>query len=142
VNKAKPALCLQCLGASLSDFPCRPLIVQMVTNPGTLFIRIREAGLVGTGCNYGGFKGGRGFWLPDSPKSFPSIGIYKVRVMKVLFADCLEPRCRLQEEDSEDYGPVIEPASAVAGAIKAVTEAHLKQNELTVSSKPIVMRAE
>lgn len=57
-------------------------------------------------------------------------------------ADCLEPRCRLQDEDSEEYGPAIEPASAVAGAIKAMTEAHLKKKGTTVSAKPIVMRAE
>ena len=71
------------------------------------------------------------------------MGICSVQPMlQTLLAECLEPRCRLQEEDSEEYGPIIQPASAVAGAIKAMTEAHLKQNDLTVSAKPIVMRAE
>ena len=35
------------------------------------------------------------------------------------------PRCRLQEEDSEEYGPPIVPETAVAAAIKAMTDAHL-----------------
>ena len=37
------------------------------------------------------------------------------------------PRCRLQEEDSEEYGPPIVPETAVAAAIKAMTERHLAQ---------------
>lgn len=53
-----------------------------------------------------------------------------------------EPRCRLQDEDSDVYGPPIVPETAVADAIKSMTEAHLKQTGRTVSSKPIVMRAE
>lgn len=53
-----------------------------------------------------------------------------------------EPRCRLQEEDSDVYGPPIVPETGVADAIKAMTEAHLRQTGGTVSSKPIVMRAE
>ena len=35
------------------------------------------------------------------------------------------PHCRLQEEDSEEYGPPIVPETAVAAAIKAMTDAHL-----------------
>jgi hypothetical protein len=54
----------------------------------------------------------------------------------------LEPRCRLQEEDSDDYGPVIMPASAVAEAIRVRTEDCLKMLGTAVSAKPIVMRAE
>lgn len=46
--------------------------------------------------------------------------------------------CRLQEEDSEQYGEVIMPESAVADAIRARTEAHLQLTGGTVSSKPIV----
>jgi hypothetical protein len=54
-----------------------------------------------------------------------------------------EPRCRLQEEDSEEYGPVIQPETAVAQAIMQRTEQHLKSlGGATVSAKPIVMRAE
>ena len=56
--------------------------------------------------------------------------------------ECLEPHCRLQDEDSDEYGPVIEPAGTVAEAIKARTEKHLQQTGTTVSAKPIVMRAE
>ena len=37
------------------------------------------------------------------------------------------PRCRLQEEDSEEYGPPIVPETAVAAAIKSMTERHLAQ---------------
>ena len=54
----------------------------------------------------------------------------------------LEPRCRLQEEDSEEYGPVIHPEGAIADAIRDRTEAHLRRLGATVSAKPIVMRAE
>ncbi|MCO5613342.1 hypothetical protein L7F22_067618 [Adiantum nelumboides] len=54
-------------------------------------------------------------------------------------ASALEPLCRLQNEDSDDYGPVIAPASAVAEAIKLRTEEHLKKERTAVSSKPIVM---
>lgn len=55
----------------------------------------------------------------------------------------LEPRCRLQEEKSEEYGPVITPETAVAEAIMRRTEEHLKElGGVAVSSKPIVMRAE
>ncbi|KAK9825379.1 hypothetical protein WJX81_007027 [Elliptochloris bilobata] len=52
------------------------------------------------------------------------------------------PRCRLQEEHSEEYGPPIVPETAVADAVKSRTEAHLRQTGGTVSAKPIVMRAE
>ncbi|KAL3508684.1 hypothetical protein ACH5RR_028085 [Cinchona calisaya] len=54
----------------------------------------------------------------------------------------LEPRCRFQEEDSEEYGSPICSASAIADTIKLRTEAHLKLNKTAVSSNPIVMRAE
>ncbi|XP_050371178.1 dynamin-related protein 5A [Argentina anserina] len=54
----------------------------------------------------------------------------------------LEPRCRFQEEDSEEYGsPVVLP-SAIADVIKSRTDALLKKTKTAVSSKPIVMRAE
>ncbi|KAG2453440.1 hypothetical protein HYH02_001663 [Chlamydomonas schloesseri] len=54
-----------------------------------------------------------------------------------------EPRCRLQEEDSDEYGPPIVPETAVADAIQRRTEEHLrKMGGIAVSSKPIVMRAE
>ncbi|WIA29612.1 hypothetical protein OEZ86_012099 [Tetradesmus obliquus] len=55
----------------------------------------------------------------------------------------LEPRCRLQDEDSEEYGPPIVPETAIADAILKRTQDHLKQlGNVSVSSKPIVMRAE
>ena len=54
----------------------------------------------------------------------------------------LEPRCRIQEEESEEYGPPIMPESSVAEHIKQRTEAHLRTINATVSAKPIVMRAE
>lgn len=47
-----------------------------------------------------------------------------------------------QDEDSDDYGPVIAPASSVAEAIKLRTEEHLRKERTAVSSKPIVMRVE
>nr|GMC92371.1 dynamin-related protein 5A [Ipomoea batatas] len=54
----------------------------------------------------------------------------------------LEPRCRFQEDDSEDYGsPIISP-SVIADTIKSRTEVLLKRTKSAVSSKPIVMRAE
>jgi hypothetical protein len=54
-----------------------------------------------------------------------------------------EPRCRLQEEDSDEYGPPIIPETAVAEAIQKRTEDHLrKMGGASVSDKPIVMRAE
>ncbi|XP_016648479.1 PREDICTED: dynamin-related protein 5A isoform X1 [Prunus mume] len=57
-------------------------------------------------------------------------------------ATALEPRCRFQEEDSEEYGsPVVLP-SAIADIIKSRTETLLKKTKSAVSSKPIVMRAE
>ncbi|XP_057473855.1 LOW QUALITY PROTEIN: dynamin-related protein 5A-like [Actinidia eriantha] len=54
----------------------------------------------------------------------------------------LEPRCRFQEEDSEEYGSPIVLSSAIADIIKSRTEALLKRTHCAVSSKPIVMRAE
>ncbi|MCO5604932.1 hypothetical protein L7F22_059107 [Adiantum nelumboides] len=49
---------------------------------------------------------------------------------------------RVADEDSDDYGPVIAPASAVAEAIKLRTKEHLKKERTVVSLKPIVMRIE
>ncbi|GAB4846436.1 Dynamin- protein 5A [Ancistrocladus abbreviatus] len=54
----------------------------------------------------------------------------------------LEPRCRFQEEDSEEYGSPVVLASAIADLIKCRTEALLRKTKTAVSSKPIVMRAE
>lgn len=54
----------------------------------------------------------------------------------------LEPRCRFQDEDSEEYGSPIALASAIADTIKSRTESLLKRSRAAVSSKPIVMRAE
>lgn len=54
-----------------------------------------------------------------------------------------EPRCRLQEEESDEYGPPIIPETAVADAIMRRTEDHLRRlGGVAVSSKPIIMRAE
>ncbi len=46
----------------------------------------------------------------------------------------LEPRCRLQDEDSDEFGPVI-PESSIAEAIRERTEVHLRKLGATVSSK-------
>uniref|UniRef100_A0A1J3DY57 Dynamin-related protein 5A n=3 Tax=Noccaea caerulescens TaxID=107243 RepID=A0A1J3DY57_NOCCA len=54
----------------------------------------------------------------------------------------LEPRCRFQDEDSEEYGSPIVSATAVADVIRSRTEALLKKTKTAVSPKPIVMRAE
>ncbi|XP_062090455.1 dynamin-related protein 5A [Humulus lupulus] len=54
----------------------------------------------------------------------------------------LEPRCRFQDEDSEEYGSPVVLASAIADIIKSRTDAILKKTKTAVSSKPIVMRAE
>ncbi|XP_020265366.1 dynamin-related protein 5A [Asparagus officinalis] len=54
----------------------------------------------------------------------------------------LEPRCRFQEEDSEEYGSPMVLASAIADLIRSRTEAHLRKVQAAVSAKPIVMRAE
>ncbi|XP_008812161.2 dynamin-related protein 5A [Phoenix dactylifera] len=54
----------------------------------------------------------------------------------------LEPRCRFQEEDSEEYGSPMVLASAIADLIRSRTEVHLRKIQAAVSSKPIVMRAE
>lgn len=52
------------------------------------------------------------------------------------------PRCRLRDEEGEEYGPVITPESAVSEAIRQRTESHLRQLGAQVSPKPIVLRAE
>eukprot|EP00210_Caulerpa_lentillifera_P005392 g5154.t1 len=55
----------------------------------------------------------------------------------------LQPRCRLQNEDDDEYGPPIVPETAIASAIQQRTEVHLaKLGNVSVSSKPIVMRTE
>ncbi|PKA65352.1 Dynamin-related protein 5A [Apostasia shenzhenica] len=54
----------------------------------------------------------------------------------------LEPRCRFQDEDSEEYGSPLVLGSAIADLIRSRTEAHLKKIQGAVSGKPIVMRAE
>ncbi|XP_051128749.1 dynamin-related protein 5A [Andrographis paniculata] len=54
----------------------------------------------------------------------------------------LEPRCRFQEEDSEEYGNPIVSSTAIADTIRSRTEEHLRKTGSAVSSKPIVMRAE
>ncbi|KAL4334184.1 hypothetical protein GQ457_07G014650 [Hibiscus cannabinus] len=54
----------------------------------------------------------------------------------------LEPRCRFQEEDSEEYGSPVVSASTIADIIKSRTDALLKKTKTSVSPKPIVMRAE
>lgn len=46
----------------------------------------------------------------------------------------LEPRCRLQEEDGDDYSAVI-PEASIAEAIRERTEVHLRKLGATVSSK-------
>lgn len=52
------------------------------------------------------------------------------------------PRCKLRDEDSQQYGPVITPESSVSDAIRQRTESHLRQLGASVSSKPIFLRAE
>ncbi|XP_020594564.1 dynamin-related protein 5A-like, partial [Phalaenopsis equestris] len=54
----------------------------------------------------------------------------------------LEPRCRFQDEDSEEYGGSVVSGTAIADLIRSRTEAHLRKMNAAVSSKPIVMRAE
>lgn len=54
----------------------------------------------------------------------------------------LEPRCRFQDEESEEYGNHVVSASAIADIIRSRTESLLKRTKSAVSSKPIVMRAE
>ncbi|XP_065862100.1 dynamin-related protein 5A [Euphorbia lathyris] len=54
----------------------------------------------------------------------------------------LEPRCRFQEEDSDEYGSTVVSASTIADIIKSRTDTLLKRSKAAVSSKPIVMRAE
>jgi hypothetical protein len=49
----------------------------------------------------------------------------------------------LQDEHSDEYGPPIIPETAVAEAIMKRTQEHLRQlGNVSVSGKPIVMRAE
>jgi hypothetical protein len=44
------------------------------------------------------------------------------------------PDSYLQDEDSDEYGPEISPASAVAEAIRARTEEHLKKASSSTGS--------
>ncbi|KAL6650294.1 hypothetical protein ACP70R_009219 [Stipagrostis hirtigluma subsp. patula] len=62
-------------------------------------------------------------------------------IQMVYDPNALEPRCRFQE-DSEEYGSPMVMATAIADLIKQRTESHLRKIQATVSSKPIVMRAE
>lgn len=55
---------------------------------------------------------------------------------------CASVCLRLAEEDSDEYGDVIRPASAVTAAIRERTESLLRRTGGTVSAKPIIMRAE
>ena len=71
-------------------------------------------------------------WLLDRP----------LIVMMVHDPTADTPRCRLHAEDSEEFGSPIYPETAVAEAIREMTEAHLRQVGGTVSDKPIVLRAE
>ncbi|KAK4795560.1 hypothetical protein SAY86_027886 [Trapa natans] len=54
----------------------------------------------------------------------------------------LEPRCRFQDEESEEYGSPVVSGSAIADIIRSRTESLLKLTKSAVSSKPIVMRTE
>lgn len=73
----------------------------------------------------------------------PAMSCRPLIVQMVHDPSALEPRCRLQEEDGEEYGPPIAPETAVAEAIMKRTKEHLRQlGNAAVSSKPIVMRAE
>ncbi|KAI4333658.1 hypothetical protein L6164_018438 [Bauhinia variegata] len=54
----------------------------------------------------------------------------------------LDPHCRFQEEDSEEYGSPVVLASTIADIIKSRTDALLKKTKTAVSPKPIVMRTE
>ncbi|CAA0815983.1 Dynamin-related protein 5A [Striga hermonthica] len=57
-------------------------------------------------------------------------------------SNALEPRCRFQEEYSEEYGTAMISSTAIADTIKARTEALLKRTKAAVSPKPIVIRVE
>eukprot|EP00854_Cymbomonas_tetramitiformis_P004668 gene4668-5716_t len=54
----------------------------------------------------------------------------------------VQPRVRLQAEDSDEYSAPIMPESAICEAIRDRTESHLREVGTSVSSKPIVMKAE
>ncbi|KAI5420408.1 dynamin-related protein 5A [Lathyrus oleraceus] len=54
----------------------------------------------------------------------------------------LEPSCRFQEEDSEEYGSPVLSATTIADIIKSRTEELLKKTKTAVSPKPIVLKAE
>ncbi|KAL7129534.1 hypothetical protein ABFS83_13G073500 [Erythranthe nasuta] len=57
-------------------------------------------------------------------------------------SSALEPQCRFQDEDSEEYGTAVVSSTVIADTIKSRTEALLKKMRTAVSPKPIVMRAE
>ncbi|KAI3889324.1 hypothetical protein MKX03_004739 [Papaver bracteatum] len=64
------------------------------------------------------------------------MGTRRPLILQMVHDDsAVEPRCRFQEEDSEEYGNPVSSASKIADIIKTRTKT-------TVSSKPIVMRAE
>jgi len=101
-----------------------------------------------------GFAAGCGFSSPAvAPPLFQPQFRFNVRevemgtrrpliVQMVHDPAALQPRCRLQEEESEEFGPVV-PESAIADAIVKRTQDHLRQlGGVSVSAKPIVMRAE
>ncbi|XP_076905564.1 dynamin-related protein 5A-like [Bidens hawaiensis] len=60
----------------------------------------------------------------------------------VHYPNAPDPRCKFQEEDSEEYGSPIMLASEIADTIKSRTDAMLRKTKTAVCSKPIVMRAE
>ncbi|XP_026408753.1 dynamin-related protein 5A-like isoform X2 [Papaver somniferum] len=71
------------------------------------------------------------------------MGTRRPLILQMVHDDsAVEPRCRFQEEDSEEYGNPVSSASKIADIIKTRTEALLNKTKTTVSSKPIVMRAE
>ncbi|XP_057790233.1 dynamin-related protein 5A-like isoform X2 [Salvia miltiorrhiza] len=57
-------------------------------------------------------------------------------------SNALEPRCRFQDEDSEEYGNAMVSSTAIADTIKSRTEALLRETKTAVSPKSIVMRVE
>ncbi|RZC90619.1 hypothetical protein C5167_029752 [Papaver somniferum] len=71
------------------------------------------------------------------------MGTRRPLILQMVHDDsAVEPRCRFQEEDSEEYGNPVSSASKIADIIKTRAEALLNKTKTTVSSKPIVMRAE
>lgn len=141
---------------------CRPLIVQMVTNAGEITFLVCHLAYtddIADACmpiicrlpvshrfsRKNMLQNSACWWLAQEAAAVCfSLTQHKISAILMLWrsAECLEPRCRIQAEDSEEYGPIITPASNVAQTIKSMTEAHLRQTGTPVSAKPIVMRAE